>query len=209
MAIVWFFIGSLMVIGPFLIFHVPMDPWPGVVAAGIGGTVFVVLLFLFTILRTPFTTKLKLLSSAVLTIILIASFVSWRTMYDMTHYQRTMLGKIRTVIGDGIMENACYDAMYPPIRKYYEQSHLPKLPIGKIFLAVNKERLHNKVYRFDGDQYIQSSLDNVSDSTVTLLMVDSVARGKDLNYENYNGLKGRLQFRAVLREKGVSYEREN
>src|SRR5208283_5496102 len=117
MAIVWFFIGSLMVIGPFLIFHVPMDPWPGVVAAGIGGTVFVVLLFLFTILRTPFTTKLKLLSSAVLTIILIASFVSWRTMYDMTHYQRTMLGKIRTVIGDGIMENACYDAMYPPIRK--------------------------------------------------------------------------------------------
>ncbi len=209
MAIIWFFIGSLMVIGPFLIFHVPMDPWPGVVAAGIGGTVFVVLLFFFIILRTPFAPRIKMLSTAILAIMLIASFVSWKTMYDMTHFQRTTLGKIRTAIGEGIMESASYDAIYPPFRKYYEQSHAPKLPIGKIFLAVNNERIHDKVYRFDGDQFIQSSLDNVSDSTITLIMVDTVARGRDLNYPNYNGLKGRLQFKAVLREKGARYEREN
>ncbi|MGA7160819.1 MAG: hypothetical protein WBZ48_07445 [Bacteroidota bacterium] len=209
MAIVWFFIGAAMVIGPFMIFHVPMDPWPGVVAAGIGGTVFVLLLFSFTILRTPFTRRIKLLSCAVFAIMLIASFVSWKTMYDMTHYQRTILAKIRTVIGDGIIESACYDAMYPPFRKYYEQARSPRIPIGKIFLAVNKERIHDKVYKFDGDEFIQSSLDNISDSSITVRMVDSVARGEDLNFINFNGLKGRLQFRAVLREKGVRYEREN
>lgn len=209
MAIVWFFIGSLMVIGPFLAFHVPMDPWPGVVAAGIGGTIFVVTLFLFVILRTPFTRRAKLISSAVLAVMLVASFVSWKTMYDMTHFQRTLLGKIRTVIGEGIIETASYDAFFPSFRKYHEQPRSPKLSIGKIFLAVNKERIHGNTYRFEIDQFIGSSLTNVSDSAVTLIMVDSVARGRDANYANYNGLKGRLQFKSVLREKGVRYEREN
>ena len=107
------------------------------------------------------------------------------------------------------MESAAYDAMYPPFRKYYEQRSPAKVPIGKIFLAVNKERIHDKVYRFQSDEFIQSALDNVSDSLVTLIMVDTVARGKDLSFANYNGVKGRLQFRAELREKGVHYEREN
>jgi hypothetical protein len=209
MAIVWLFIGLLMVIGPFLAFHVPMDPWPGVVAAGIGGGIFILVLFFFTVLRTPFSQKAKILSGAVLAILLLASFVSWKTMYDMTHFQRTLLGKIRTVIGDGIIEQAAYDAMYPPLRTFYEQTKKPKLPIGKIFLAVNKERIHDKVYRFSGDDFFQASLVSESDSTVTLLIADSVARGRDLSFANYNGLRGRLQFKAVLKEKGVSYEREN
>jgi len=209
MPIVWFLIGSVMVVGPFLMFHVPMDPWPGAVAAGIGGTIFVMLLFLFVILTTPFTTRVKLLSGAIVAVTVLASFVSWKAMYDMTHYQRTILGTIRTVIGEEIMESAAYDAMYPSLRKYYEQRAPAKLPIGKIFLAVNKERIHDKVYRFQGDEFILSALDNVSDSVVTLIMVDTVARGKDLSYANYNGRIGRLQFRAELREKGVHYEREN
>jgi hypothetical protein len=209
MAIVWFLVGSAMVVGPFLIFHVPMDPWPGVVAAGIGGAIFVVLLFLFVILQTALTLRIKLLAGAVLAIAIIASLISWKAMYDMTHYQRFMLGKIRTVIGEGIMESAAYDAMYPPFRKYYEQRPAAKLPIGKIFYAVNKERIHDKVYRFDGDQFNQSDIENLSDSVVTLTLVDTVARGKDLSFANFNGQKGRLQFRAELREKGVHYEREN
>jgi len=209
MPIVWFLIGSVMVAGPFLVFHAPMDPWPGAVAAGTGGTLFVLALFFYIILKTPFAVKIKMLSSAALIIVLGASFMSWKTMYEMTHFQRALLGKIRTVIGEGIVEAASYDAMYPSFRKYYEQHVSPKLPIGKIFLAVNKERIHDKVYRFDGDQFIQASIENASDSAVTLMMVDSVARGNNLQFSNYNGLKGRIQFRAVLRTKGVHYEREN
>jgi hypothetical protein len=186
-----------------------MDPWPGVVAAGIGGTIFIVILFLFIMLRTSFTSRVKIVSSVVLVIILAASFASWKTMYDMTHFQRILLGKIRTVIGEGIIEAASYDAMYPSFRKYHEQSHQRKLPIGKIFFAVNKERIHDKVYRFYTDQFMQSYLDNVSDSSITLIIVDTVARGKDLNFANFNGSIGRLQFKSVLREKGVHYEREN
>jgi hypothetical protein len=209
MVIIWFLVGSLMVIGPWLIFHAPMDPWPGTVAAGIGGTAFVVILFLFVILRTLFLPRTKLLSSALLVIMLVASFVSWKTMYDQTHFQRNVLGKIRTFIGEEIIETASYDALYPPLRKYYEQPQPRRLSIGKIFLAVNKQRIHDKAYRFDSDQYIQSSLDAVSDSSVTLIMVDSVARGRNLTFANYNGDMGRLQFKSVLREKGVHYEREN
>jgi len=209
MVIVWFLVGSAMVVAPFLIFHIPMDPWPGVVAAGIGGGLFVVLLFLFVILKTPFTTRTKFFASTLLAIAIIVSLVSWKAMYDMTHYQRFILGKIRTVIGEGIMEAAAYDAMYPSFRKYYEQRPAAKIPIGKIFLAVNKERIHGKIYRFEGDQFSQSDLEFLSDSVVTLTLVDTVARGKDLTFANFNGQKGRLQFRAELREKGVHYEREN
>ncbi len=208
MAIVWLIVGALMVVVPFFLFDTPTDPWPAVIAGAIGGTLFLIALFTIIIQKTPFPKRTKIVSTTLFVIVLAGAGVSWKTMYDMTHYQRKTLGTIRTIIGDGIQRSFTATVMLPPFREYYAKNQRRQMPIGKIFLALNKDRIHPGYFKFD-DEYEASYLKDVSDTSITLIMVETVAKGRDAAFKNFNGQTGRLQAKAILTEKGVQHEREN
>lgn len=209
MAIVWPIVGALMVVVPFFLFDTSTDPWPAVIAGAIGGALFLIALFTEIIRKTPFPRKIKILSTTLFVIVLAAATISWKTMYDMTHYQRKTLGTIRTIIGDGIQRSFVSTVMLPPFRQYYAKNQRRQMPIGKIFLALNKDRIRDGYFKFDSDEYEVSFLKDVSDTSITLMMVDTVARGRNAAFKNFNGQDGRLQGKAILTERGVHYEREN
>ena len=209
MPVVWLFIGSAMVAFSYYFFYTPTDPWPGVIGGAIGGTIFLVVLFFGIMKTTPFSLKTKIASTVLLLAVLGLSEVSWKTLYDMSHYQRKILGTIRIVIGEGILQSYTEGAMIPPFHAYYATNQRKKIPIGKLFLVMNKDKIHGGSYKFENDLEQVSMLRNVSDTSITLIMVDTVARGRDAAFKNANGQTGRLQAKATLTERGVSHEREN
>jgi len=208
MTIVWPIVGVLMIVVPFFLYDTPTDPWGAVIAGAIGGALFLIALFTTIIRTTPFPKRTKIFSTTLFVIVLAAAGVSWKTMYDMSHYQRKTLGTIRTIIGEGIQRSFTATVMLPSFREYYAKNQRTKLPIGKVFLALNKDRIHPGYFTFD-DEYGASFLKVVSDTSITLVMVETVAKGRDVAFKNFNGQAGRLQGKAILTERGVRYEREN
>lgn len=209
MTIIWLIIGVLMAVVPFWLFNTPMDPWSSVTAGAIGAGIFVLILFIATIRSALFSRKAKIYSALFLVATVVVVSTTWTTSYEQSHFQRRTLVKIRTIIGEGIFQAYTYDAMLPPFRSYYLQKPARKTPIGNLFMTINKDRINNGVYLADGQMYSITYLRDVSESGVTLISVDSVARGRDLAFANVDGQTGRLQVKAVLTEKGVRYEREN
>ena len=130
-------------------------------------------------------------------------------MYDMSHFQRKLLGKIRTTIGDGILRSFTSEVMLPPFHDFYAKGQRRQIPIGKLFFAANKDRLRDGSLKPDINNYYVSFLKDISDTSITLMMVDTVARGRDAAFKNVNDQTGRVQARAILTERGVSHEREN
>lgn len=209
MPIVWLIVGALMVVVPFFLFDTPMDPWPSVTAGAIGAALFIIVAFFSIVKRTPFSKRTKIISTLLFLTAFTLSSVSFNTMCKMTNYQRELLGKIRTTIGEGILQSNTSLAMLPPFREYYQQKHPGRMSIGKLFLTMNKDRIQNGNYKFQDDQVTLAFLKDVSDSGVTLIMVDTVARGQNPDFSNIDGQIGRLQSRASLTKRGVRYEREN
>jgi len=209
MNILWVIIGSGMVIVPYYLFDTPADPWPSVIAGGIGGALFLIALFTTIMLKTPFPKRTKILSAIVFVIVFAAGALSWQTMYEMCHYQQKLLGTIRTTIGDGVLRSFTSKVMLPPFHEYYARNQRRQMPIGKLFLALHKDRIHGGHFKPDTLDQQASFLNDISDTSITLTMVDTVARGRDAAFKNTNGQTGRLQAKAILTERGVQYEREN
>ena len=209
MNILWVIIGSGMVIVPYYLFDTPLDPWPSVIAGGTGGALFLIALFTWIMVKTPFPKRTKIVSAIAFVIIFAAGALSWQTMYEMCHYQQKLLGTIRTTIGDGVLRSFTSTAMLPPLHDYYAKNQRRQMPIGKLFLTANKDRIHDGYFKFDSDEYQVSFLKDVSDTSIALVMIDTVARGRDAAFKNFNGQTGRLQAKAILTERGVQHEREN
>jgi len=209
MSIVWIVIGLIMAAVPFWFFSVPMDPWSGVNAGALGAGLFTVI-FLVAILRHPvFSRNVRILTCIMFIIIAGSISISWKAGYDQSHYQRQRLGEIRTVIGEGILKSYSTQAALKTLRAYYLQKPARKTPIGTLFLQVNKEWIKNGLLFDEDPRYHITYLTDQTPSGITLVSVDSVARGRDDKFKNADGQTGRLQMRVTLTEKGVRHERDN
>ena len=209
MAVVWMIVGSLMVIVPYLVFDSPTDPWPPIIAGGVGGMLFTIVFVFYVLWKTPFSKFAKAISVVVFLIVVIGTVISWNTMYKMCHLQQSLLVSIRTSIGYSILQDRAYGLLLPPLRTYHELKTPKKSSIGNMFLAMDKDQIHGGYCSVLNEPRFFDIRPHVTDSTVTLAMVDSVAHGYNHDYANSNGLKGRLQLFAVLTEKGVRFERKN
>lgn len=206
MAKLWLIVGSFMVVVPFLFFETPLDPWPSVIAGGVGGMLFAMVFVFYVLWKTPFPKWARVSSIIITLIVILGMVVSWKTMFEMSHFQRSMLAMIRTSIGYSILQDRAYGLLLPPLRTYHEQRAPAHSSIGNVFLAMNKDQIHNGYCSAPNGFDVRPL---VGDLVVTLIMVDSVAHGNNHDFANSNGLKGRLQLSVVLTEKGVRYERQN
>ena len=209
MSIVWIIIGLIMAAVPFWLFSVPMDPWSGVNAGAVGAGLFAVIVVV-AILRHPvFSRKARIYTALIFILFATAISVAWKTSYDQSHYQRQRLGEIRTVIGEGILESYSCQAALKTLRTYYMQKPGKRTPIGTLFLQVNNDCIKDGLMVDADPRFHITYLTDRTPTGITLLSVDSVARGRDEKFKNANGQIGRLQMRVSLTEKGVRHERDN
>jgi hypothetical protein len=166
--------------------------------------------FVFYVLwKTPFSKWVKVVSVIVSLIVIVGTVISWKTMYEMSHLQQALLSSIRTSIGYSILQDCAYGLLLPPLRTYHEQKAPAHSSIGNIFLAMNRDKIHDGYCSVPNESRYFDIRPLVTDSAVTLAMVDSVAHGDKDGFANSDGLKGRLQVSVVLTKKGVRYERQN
>ena len=209
MPIIWIVFGVLMAAVPYGLFNVPKDPWPSIIAGGIGAGLFAIVLIIATMRNKVFSKKERIFSALIFIVMVTSILFSWQTSYEQSSFARSLLARIRADIGTSIFQDYTYDAMLPPFRMYCLQKPAKKIPIGDLFVKMNKSRIVNGRCIFENQEYSITYLKEVTPSGVTLISVDSVAHGRDPLFANMNGQTGRLQTKSVLTEKGVRYEREN
>ena len=204
----WLLTGTAMVCIPFFIFYSPLDPWSSAIAGTIGGGLFAAVY----LVKQLAALKVSLLKKIFLIILLAAFYAAtasaWAVFHSMTTWQRAKLTEIRTRIGDGVLFSAIQETLMPVYRAYYEQKQ-PNQSLGILFRQMHSSSIHNNRMTVTGQRDDLYFITGISDSAVTIISMDSVARGWSPGFVNINGQKGHCQMRSVLTEKGVSHERIN
>ncbi|MCX6137763.1 MAG: hypothetical protein NTV54_09745 [Ignavibacteriales bacterium] len=204
----WLAAGSAMVCISFIVFYSPTDPWSSAIAGTIGGGAFAAVYLIRQLAASKVSLLKKILLIVLLAVLFAATASAWSVFYSMTTWQRAKLTEIRTRISDEAIVGQTQEALMPVYRAYYEQKE-PKQSLGILFRRIHSSDIHeNKltVKVHSDDLYF---ITGVSDSAVTIVSMDSVARGWSPVFSNINGQKGHIQMCSVLTEKGVSHERKN
>ena len=209
MILIWFVVGLLMVAVPFWFFSVPLDPWSSVTAGAIGGALFLLVIVIVTLRSSVFSRRNSVSTAILLAVMLVTMSITWKTSYDQSHFQRATLGKIRTIIGEGICIDRCVSPTLRTLGAYHAQKQPRKTPVAKLFINLYSSRIKDGLFITPNDQFMITYVRDASDGGVSLVSVDSVARGKDPLFKNLDGQTGRLQLKSTVTEKGVRYEREN
>lgn len=209
MIVLWLLAGSLLVSVPYYIFYDPYNLWPSVYAGGIGAAIYLVALLAY-FMKKGNSIKKNALLSAVTLIFFVCSYLQWTTMDAMSSWQRSMLGTIRTIIGSDIFqsEDIC-DRTIPVYAAYHKQKGKKK-NIVPLFSEIHAGKIKEGMYPMNSKPDFSKRYVHFSgDTMVTLVSVDTVARGLHADFQNANGSTGRVQTTTTLSAHEVHHERNN
>lgn len=210
MKVVWFIAGCFAVVLPFYLYQDPFDLWPSVYAASYGGSVYL-LAFLYYVVTTNGRTRLKIITGVLIVAFITANFLFLSTQESMSRYQRSLLTKIRVAIGEGVLLSEDVTERALPAYGAYKDQKGKKKGISTVFRELHKDKIHENMFVSTSMEYDASKryVHFYSDTAVTLISVDTVARGTDGAFGNVNGSTGKLQSTTTITARGVTYERNN
>ncbi|MFA6455463.1 MAG: hypothetical protein WCW40_01480 [Bacteroidota bacterium] len=206
----WFIAGCIAVVLPFYLFQDPFDLWPSVYAASYGGSAYL-LAFLYYVVTTKVKTRLKIITGALIVVFIATNFLFISTQENMSRYQRSLLTKIRVAIGEGILLSEDVTERALPVYGAYKDQKGKKKGVGTVFRELHKDKIHDDIFVSTSTEYDASKryVHFYSDTAVTLISVDTVARGTNGAFVNVNGSTGKLQSTTTITARGVTYERNN
>ena len=210
MVIFWLIAGTIMVSVPYYIFYNPYDLWPSVISAGIGAALYLIALFINTI-RSQLTGRYKMITTISGVLVLAMCFIGWSSMYQMSHYQRSTLNKIRTVIAEGIFLAEDINDRATPVFVQYHKQTVEKKGIVTLFKNMHGGKMKGEMFptEYPASDPSKRLVRFFGDTMVVLNSVDTVAQGMNREFANFNGSVGRVQTTTILTAKGVTYERNN
>ena len=209
MIVLWLLAGSLLVTVPYYIFYDAFNLWPSVYAGGIGAAIYLIALVVY-FTKKGNTMKWNALLSAIVLIFCISSYFHWTMMDAKSSWRRSLLGKIRTVIGANIFQDEDICKRTIPVYAVFHKQKGKKKSIVPLFKEIHAGKVKNGMYPMSSYpdfsvRYVHFS----GDTMVTLVSVDTVARGLQISFKNANGSIGHLQTTTTLSAQGVHHERNN
>jgi hypothetical protein len=182
--------------------------WPSINAAGITSAVYLLLVLIYT-LRRPVSRFVRILVAVSAAIGIAAIATAWTTMDMQSHWQRERLLEIRTVIGRGISYAFDSDSLLTVLERYHARGghNLPAAFHSVFPRAVVGSNLHRPQWETDTARVVLVT--ELTPTSVTLVSVDKVARGRSAGFVNIGGLTGKTQERYTLTEKGLQHVTDN
>jgi hypothetical protein len=208
--ILWIIIGTAIVTATFFLTGTIADPWQAVNNAGLAAAVYLLILIAYS-MRKPFPLWIRAGTYVAFVVLGTAIFSAWTTMDEQSHWQRNQLLKIQSVITRGVVANELHATyLLPVFETYHRQESVKRTPIGELFRAAHPEAKQGMNIRKEIEHdSVMVYLTEFSNDTVVLIGQSMYSRGADPDFKNYNGRVGMIQARAILTEKGVTYEQEN
>ncbi|MDR8391322.1 hypothetical protein NC796_09250 [Aliifodinibius sp. S!AR15-10] len=138
--------------------------------------------------------------------------------YDMAEWQHQNLMDIRKTIDKGVSLAHTQEPLLHSLSRFHKQGNKSDSTVTQIFRA----RYGGQIETINGEmRFVPKQLADVHEESPLFFLKeigrDSViiiaqslqVRGRDPSFQNYDGGKGKMQYRAILTEGGVNYEREN
>jgi hypothetical protein len=208
--LLWLAGGIIFVSIAFFIPAQTTDLWPQFYAAGIAATVYVIVLLLYAV-RKPVSMKARVIATACFLLTLGAIIFSSIQMDKQSHWQADKILQIRGTIGRGVMMNKMPPPLFKTLKAFHEQGSIKKETIGQIFQRLNDNasagsNITKPIY--EGDS-LKVFIKTLEPDRVELVSQETYVKGKNPQFDNYNGQKGMIQEKCILTARGITYESEN
>ncbi len=212
----WCGAGILSIGIPMAVWYHPTDLWGAVAGGSAGGAFFLLALVFFSLKTIPSVPERYLIAGMAVVFVTVYGLYTAH-FHRMTTYQYETLQLIRTYIGEGILlTDKTYDVLIPVLQKHHQRPDGGRVPITESFLSMYGKQIAAGTFNQykNADPYM-NNFDAATfvtlegDSLVRLTVVDTLARGRMPQFVNATGHLGKLEYRAALSAKGVTYERIN
>ena len=210
MVLIWLLVGIVAVSLAFFLPGQSIDPWVSLRPGEIVSAVFLVALVAYTT-RKPFPAKQRIFSWVLVVVLLGGSLVLSNNLRETTTWQKDKLIEILGVIHRGIFLAEMPGPLLESLDKYYKQPERGRKPIGEVFREIKPSvKVGDNIRPQDLDQdSLKIFVASITPDEVVLVGQPSWGKGRDPDFDNYDGRKGLVQERATLTVKGVTYESEN
>jgi len=202
--------GVIFVYAAFTIPPKSAELWPALNAGGIAAGVYLAALLAY-VLRKPLSSKHRRLVGIIGLIAMGAVAFTWMRSEQQTRWQANKLIEIRAVIGRGIYASTIPHYLLPALEEFHRQKTTAIVPLGTIF-----HRLHSNAdvganmyipeYQFDRTQVFVKTL---KPDTIVLVGQETYAKGRNIQFKNFDGKVGMVQEQYTLTEKGLTHESQN
>lgn len=215
----WFIIAG--VVTATVAFFIPEQKggmWTSVISAMIVVGIFYLGLLIY-ILKNGKSTKDKLIGIGVISLLISLIIFNGILQYRGSTFQHQTLTKIRASIDKGIISSYAQQPFLKTLQAYHMGSTKQDSTLEDIFKRRYGDNLHSgsDLTRFVPDAQKDNSnespfiyFNNPKNANKLELIGQSLlVKGRDSTFNNHNGQKGLLQYRAILTKDGVEYVREN
>jgi len=202
--------GIILVSSAFFIPAHSTELWPQFYAAGIAAIIYLIALLLYAV-RKPVSIKACIVAIACFLITLSALIFSSIQMDKQSHWQADKLMQIRGTIGRGVMMNKMPPPLFKTLKVFHEQGSIKKETISQIFQRLNNNasvgsNISKPIY--EGDS-LKLFIKELEPDRVELVSQETYVKGRNPQFDNYNGQKGMIQEKCILTARGIKYESEN
>lgn len=134
------------------------------------------------------------------------------------YFQEEVLINIRQTFDTGITKSEVHQVALSTMRNYQYPTDNEVLNVRQTFTNLYEDRIDSmgnfkpislEDPKGDGNEDFIFKVLFIDENIVQIRVISKVGLGESADFENANGLKGRLQSLTTITENGVSYEREN
>lgn len=206
----WLVVGVTFVTIGFLFGSKEKDLWSSLNTAGVFAGLYLVALIAYA-LRKPLPLKSRITMGIFSALMLVAIASTWNGQYKQSHWQRETILEIRKVIGHGIMAYEIPDLLLKTLDAYYQEGVKRQEPLDKVFQRLNPRALvGTDIQKEDiGKRQQRIFVQSITDREIILIGQETVAKGKNPQFKNYDGSIGMIQEKFILTEKGIVHESQN
>jgi hypothetical protein len=208
--LVWLVSGIVFVSVAFFIPSKSTELWPQFYAGGIAAIIYLIALLLYAV-RKPVSIKARIIATACSIITLGALIFSSIQMDNQSHWQADKLMQIRGIIGRGTMTCMIPQPLFKTLKVFHEQGLIKKETIAQIFQRLNDNAsVGSNIHKPENEgDILKIFVQSLEPDRVVLVSQETFVKGRNPEFNNYNGQKGMIQERCILTAMGIKYESEN
>lgn len=208
--LVWLAAGLFLVVVAFFLPGNSTDLWEPLVFSGVVGGIYIAALVIYCT-RPPVSALMRWTTIGTTILTLLAAGMGWVGQKEQSQWQREKLISVREMIGRGVLFHYVTVIFKEPFEAFHLQKGPVKHSLSEIFWKRYPEskvgiNMHRATSESDSLQII---LTDVRDDHIVLVGWDPYGRGKNKEFTNLGGGKGKLQERYTLTEGGLLHESEN
>lgn len=187
--------------------------WPSIIWGSVAALCYLTAFSVVWLKEVRSTVKKRAIGAA-LAILVVFSGISAALSYEGSTRQADLLPHIRSTIEMNVAHNYVKEPLIETLKTYsLEKESSDTASIGQLFLAKYDSLIaEDHFFRYGAlnpDQTLKLFVAEAGEDSIVVIAESRYLEGRQADFQNFSGAKGRYQTEGTLTEQGVRYERTN